>query len=124
MSTDGATLTDIESGKDERLVSKNSYRGVLFDMDKSTFVDAMCVDPPEEMGGDDKALCDRLEKYLQNMKETGCSGINRADAVAYLENEKSWKPRWMSWVKLIRSLKTSELPDVRSLMLIIWRSHV
>lgn len=88
MSTDGATLTDIESGKDERLVSKNSYRGVLFDMDKSTFVDAMCVDPPEEMGGDDKALCDRLEKYLQNMKETGCSGINRADAVAYLENEK------------------------------------
>ena len=57
-------------------------------MDKSTFVDAMCVDPPEEMGGDDKALCDRLEKYLQNMKETGCSGINRADAVAYLENEK------------------------------------
>ena len=27
MSTDGATLTDIESGKDERLVSKNSYRG-------------------------------------------------------------------------------------------------
>ena len=69
MSTDGATLTDIESGKDERLVSKNSYRGVLFDMDKSTFVDAMCVDPPEEMGGDDKALCDRLEAYLENEKK-------------------------------------------------------
>lgn len=88
MSTDGAVLTDIESGKEERLVTKNSFRGVLFDMDKSTYVDAMSVEPVDETGESDKDICDALERYILNMKETGCSGINRADAVEYLMNER------------------------------------
>ncbi len=88
MTTDGATLTDIENGKGERLRSKNSYRGVLFDMDKSTYVDALNVEPADENGDSDKAVCDFLEKYLHNIRETGCSGINRAAAIEYLENER------------------------------------
>ena len=41
MSTDGATLTDIEE-KDEEVHDKNSYRGVCLMWDKEAFVDAMC----------------------------------------------------------------------------------
>lgn len=88
MTTDGAVLTDIESGKAERLRAKNSYRGVLFDMDKSTYVDSLSVEPAEERGSSDKAVCDFLEKYLHNIRETGCSGINKEATVEYLENEK------------------------------------
>ena len=88
MAADGARLTDIESGKEERLQDKNSYRGVLFDMDKSTYVDALSIEPSDENGTDDKAVCDFLEKYLHNIRETGCSSINRESAVEYLENER------------------------------------
>lgn len=88
MTTDGATLTDIESGKEERLAAKNSYRGVLFDMDKSTYVDGLNVEPVDEVGSSDKAVCDYLEKYLHNIHETGCSGINKEAAIEYLENER------------------------------------
>lgn len=88
MTTDGATLTDIENGKSERLRTKNSYRGILFDMDKSTYVDALNVEPADEYGDSDKAVCDFLEKYLHNIRETGCSGINKAAAIQYLENER------------------------------------
>lgn len=88
MAADGARLTDIESGKEERLHAKNSYRGVLFDMDKSTYVDALSIEPSYEDGADDKAVCDFLEKYLHNIRETGCSGINRESSVEYLENER------------------------------------
>ena len=88
MTTDGAALTDIENGKSERLRTKNSYRGILFDMDKSTYVDALNVEPADEYGDSDKAVCDFLEKYLHNIRETGCSGINKAAAIQYLENER------------------------------------
>lgn len=85
--TDGAALTDIESGKEERLKQKNSYRGVLFDMDKSMYADALSI-PPVSSADDDKAVCGELGRYLLNMSETGCSGINKEAAIAYLENEK------------------------------------
>ena len=88
MTTDGASLTDVESGKEQRLKIRNSYKGVLFDMDKSTFTDVMSIEPAAESGDDDKSICDRLERYLMNMQETGCSGINKAEAIAYLENER------------------------------------
>ena len=88
MTTDGAALTDIENGKSERLRTKNSYRGILFDMDKSTYVDALNVEPADEYGDSDKAVCDFLEKYLHNIRETGSSGINKAAAIQYLENER------------------------------------
>ena len=35
MTTDGATLTDIENGKSERLHTKNSYRGTLIHIKKN-----------------------------------------------------------------------------------------
>lgn len=85
--TDGAVLTNIATGKEERLKAKNSYRGVLMDMDKSTYSDSFVIEPIEEKG-DDKTACAELGRYLQNMKETGCSGINKAAAIEYLENEK------------------------------------
>ena len=88
MTTDGASLTDVESGKEQRLKIRNSYKGVLFDMDKSTFTDVMSIEPAAESGDDDRSICDRLERYLMNMRETGCSGINKAEAIAYLENER------------------------------------
>lgn len=87
-SVDGAALTDIETGKEKRLPVKNSYMGVLFDMDKSTYEDALCIEPLSEKGDDDKALCDGLSDYLLNIKETGSSCVNRAEAVGYLENER------------------------------------
>ncbi len=88
MTTDGAALTDIENGKSERLRTKNSYRGILFDMDKSTYVDALNVEPADEYGDSDKDVCDFLERYLHNIRETGSSGINKEAAIAYLENER------------------------------------
>ncbi|MFR5027898.1 MAG: hypothetical protein ACLTDF_03200 [Coprococcus sp.] len=50
-------------------------------MDKSTYVDALNVEPADEYGDSDKAVCDFLEKYLHNIRETGCSGINKAAAI-------------------------------------------
>lgn len=88
MSTDGASLTDIESGKEERLKAKNSFRGVLYNMDKRTFIDAMNIDEVSYMGEDDVHVSESMEKYLRNMKESGSSRINKADAIAYLENER------------------------------------
>lgn len=113
MAADGARLTDIESGKEERLHAKNSYRGALFDMDKSTYVDALSIEPSDEDGADDKAVCDFLEKYLHNIRETGCSGINRESAVEYLENERK-KYDNKKYLMQIEELETQmdELGDV------------
>lgn len=88
MSTDGAALTDIESGKAERLKIKNSYKGVLFDMDKNAYNDSLSVEPLSDVGSNDREICDRMASYLLNMKETGCSRINKEKAIEYLENER------------------------------------
>ena len=88
MTTDGASLTDIESGKDVRLKTKNSYRDVLFDMDKSTYMDVFSVAPSQQLGSTDKEICDRMAEQLKNLKETGCSGLNKTAVLSYLENER------------------------------------
>jgi hypothetical protein len=85
--TDGARLTEIETGKEEQLKTKNSYRGVLFDMDRSTYVDALSIPPVSEKLSDKEIAAD-LENYLRNMKDTGSSRINKQAAVEYLENER------------------------------------
>lgn len=85
--TDGARLTEIETGKEERLKTKNSYRGVLFDMDRSTYVDALSIPPVSEKLSDKEIAAD-LENYLRNMKDTGSSRINKQAAIEYLENER------------------------------------
>ena len=81
-----ATLTEIETGKEVQLKNPNSYKGILFDVDKSTYTNTLCIG--EHGAAPGKELAEDLGNYVVNLTTTRNADIDKTEAVRYLKNER------------------------------------
>ena len=81
-----ATLTEIETGKEVQLKNPNSYKGILFDVDKSTYTNTLCIGEHGAVPG--KELAEDLGNYVVNLTTTRNADIDKTEAVWYLKNER------------------------------------
>ncbi len=81
-----ASLTEIKTGKEVTLKKPNSFSGILFDVDKSTYVNTLCIG--EHGAAPGKELADELSNYVLNLTTTKNADIDKAETVKYLKNEK------------------------------------
>ena len=65
-----ATLTEIDTGKEVQLKNQNSYKGILFDVDKSTYINTLCIG--EHGAAPGKELAEDLGNYVVNLTTTRC----------------------------------------------------
>jgi DNA repair exonuclease SbcCD ATPase subunit len=77
---------NIRTGQDLRLGSRNSMQGVLFDMDKSTYANTLCIGEDGAKPG--MELADGLENYLANLSTTGAVDIDKSGAIERLKSKK------------------------------------
>ena len=78
-----ASVLDVISGREVRLVNQDTICGTLCETDKNTFLDTKCI-----MGDEDSSGKKDLQDYLTNITLTGSSNIDKVKAIKYLENEK------------------------------------
>ncbi len=81
------TAMDIQSGRELRLTNKNSLNNTLFDLDKNTYVNTLCIG--EHGAAPGKELADEMSNYLANLSTTGSADIDKKDAVERLKKERS-----------------------------------
>ena len=79
-------LFDVQTGRAENLKNSNTLQGTLFDVDKSTYSDTLCIG--ENGAAPGKELAGRLNNYLVNMTTTGASDIDKEKAIDYLKAER------------------------------------
>lgn len=80
------SVMNIRSGKDVKLKNKNSLQGAMFDMDKNTYVNTLCIGENGAAPGNE--LADEMNNYLANLSTTGSADIDKAKAVARLKEER------------------------------------
>lgn len=78
---------DIQSGRELRLANKNSLNNTLFDLDKNTYVNTLCIG--EHGAAPGKELADEMGNYLANLATTGSADIDKKDAIERLKKERS-----------------------------------
>ena len=78
-----ASVLDVNSGRDVRLVNQDTICGTLCETDKNTYLDTKCI-----FGDEDSSGKEDLQNYLTNITLTGSSNIDKVKAIKYLENEK------------------------------------
>lgn len=81
-----AALTEIETGKEQQLKYPNSYKGILFNVDKSTYTNTLCIGEHGATPG--KELAQELGNYVVNLTTAKNADIDKAETVRYLKNEK------------------------------------
>jgi hypothetical protein len=84
--TKNAKITEIETGKEIQLGNSSAYKGLLYNMDKSSFKDGCCIENMENIS--DKEMAESIEAKVYNIMTTGNSTIDKEQAVRYLKNEK------------------------------------
>lgn len=80
------SMMNIQTGQDVRLKNKNSLNGTLFDMDKNTYVNTLCIG--EHGAAPGKELANEMNNYLANLTTTGSADIDREKAIELLKAEK------------------------------------
>lgn len=81
-----AELTDMRTGKGIQLKHPNSYKDILFDVDKSTYINTLCIGENGAMPGAE--LAGELNNYVVNLSTTGNADIDKENAVRYLKDQK------------------------------------
>lgn len=79
-------VLDIQTGRELLLKKGNNLQGTLFDADKSTYVNSMCI--PKPKAEDKKKLSREIKDYAANMTLCGSTDIDKAAVVEYLKDEK------------------------------------
>lgn len=77
---------DVQSGRELKLKNKNSLHGTMFDLDKNTYVNTLCIG--EHGAAPGKELANEMSNYLANLSTTGSADINKKDAIERLKAEK------------------------------------
>lgn len=80
------TAMDINSGKELDLRNTNSLQGELFDLDKNTYENTLCIG--EHGAAPGKELADKMGNYLSNLATTGSADIDKDKAVQRLKEVK------------------------------------
>lgn len=81
------SVLDVQSGREIKLENRNSLHGTLFDLDKNTYINTLCIG--EHGAAPGKELANEMDKYLANLATTGSADIDKAKAVEKLKKEKS-----------------------------------
>ncbi len=81
-----ADLTEVETGKAQILKYPNSYKGMLFDVDKSTYTNTLCIGEHGAAPGHE--LAEELGNYVVNLATSKNADIDKTEAVKFLKNEK------------------------------------
>lgn len=80
------TVMDIQSGREVKLRDKNSLHGTMFDIDKNTYVNTLCIG--EHGAAPGKELANKLGNYLGNLSTTGSADIDKTYAIEHLKEER------------------------------------
>lgn len=80
------SVMDVQSGREVRMDSKESLQGTLFSVDKSTYVNALCLNHPAS----DKAkyIAKEMDKNVDALVNAGAKNINREIIINNLKEEK------------------------------------
>ncbi len=77
---------DIQAGRELKLKNKNSLHGTMFDLDKNTYVNTLCIG--EHGAAPGKELANEMNNYLANLSTTGSADIDKTAAIERLKAEK------------------------------------
>ncbi len=80
------TAMDINSGKELDLRNTNTLQGELFDVDKNTYQNTLCIGERGATPG--KELAADMGNYLANLSTTGSADIDKDRAIERLKAEK------------------------------------
>lgn len=80
------TVMDIQSGREIKLKEKNSLHGTMFDTDRNTYVNTLCIG--EHGAAPGKELANKLGNYLGNLSATGSADIDKTYAIEQLKEER------------------------------------
>lgn len=77
---------DVQAGRELKLKNKNSLHGTMFDLDKNTYVNTLCIG--EHGAAPGKELANEMNNYLANLSTTGSVDIDKTAAIERLKAEK------------------------------------
>lgn len=80
------TLRDLNTGREIPLQESNDLTGTLFNTDKSTYLNTLCIG--EMDASTDKDIADKLNNYIVNMASTRAGDIDAVNAIMELKNKK------------------------------------
>ncbi len=80
------TAMDINSGRELDLRNTNTLQGQLFDVDKNTYQNTLCIG--EHGAAPGKELAADMGNYLANLSTTGSVDIDKDKAIESLKNQK------------------------------------
>lgn len=80
------SVMDIGSGREVTLKNKNSLHGTMFELDKSAYVNTLCIGEHGATPG--KELAEEMDNYLANLATTGSADIDKNKAISRLKEEK------------------------------------
>lgn len=80
------TLRDLDTGREIALPEENNLVGTLFQTDKSTYLNTLCISQLDI--ATDKAIADRLNNYIVNMASSKAGDIDAVSAIMELKNKK------------------------------------
>lgn len=79
-------VTDMETGEQVELAQPHSLQGTVFDMDKQTYLNTLCIGSAG--AGTDQSLTDYLKKKMVNMSTSHSMEVDQAKAVSRLKDKK------------------------------------
>ena len=80
-------VMDVQAGREVKLKNKNSLHGTMFELDKNTYVNTLCIG--EHGAAPGKELAGELNNYLANLSTTGSADIDKEAAIDRLKEERS-----------------------------------
>lgn len=80
------SVMDVQSGRELPLRNANTLHGTMFDLDKNTYVNTLCIGEHGATPG--KELANELDNYLANLTTTGSADIDKAAAIANLKERR------------------------------------
>lgn len=80
------TLRDLNSGREIPLQEANDLMGTIFNTDKSTYLNTLCIGQLD--ASTDKEIADKLNNYIVNMASTRAGDIDAVNAIMDLKNKK------------------------------------
>lgn len=80
------TLRDLNTGREIPLQESNDLTGTIFNTDKSTYLNTLCIGQMD--ASTDKEIADKLNNYIVNMASTRAGDIDAVNAIMELKNKK------------------------------------
>lgn len=80
------SVLDVQSGREVSLRNSNTLHGTLFDLDKNTYVNTLCIG--EHGAAPGKELANELDNYLANLTTTGSADIDKQAAIDNLKDRR------------------------------------